>query len=82
MDVSTNRGKMWNDHGFCCESISSRANQNMRRIEFLEQAQESLLGFTKEREDKKEEYKSVLTIIVLLFTFSIRILRLQANINN
>lgn len=39
----------------CCESMSSRTNQNMRKIEFIKQTQEILLGFTKEREREKKE---------------------------
>lgn len=39
------------------ELISSRTNQNMRNIEFLEQTQEILLGFMKEREEEKRRIK-------------------------
>lgn len=53
----------------------------MRKIEFLEQTQETLLGFIKERE-KEEEEESELVKTVLLFTYSIRVQRLQINNNN
>lgn len=41
----------------CCELMSSRTNQNMRKIEFLEQIQETLLGFTKERKEGRRRIR-------------------------
>ena len=46
-------------------------NKTMRKIEFLEQTQETLLGL-KKRENREEEQQQKLVYTVFLFTFPIR----------
>lgn len=54
----------------------------MRKIEFLDQAQETLTGFHKSERRGKKEKDSKLVRIIFLFTYSIRVQRLQVNKNN